>query len=85
MKVLLLLIPISQCRTNDILSCDNRTYTENDYPECFTQNDTFITDEASGEEGTNLTFLIFLLSVMFLSGLLAILSNGSFQEQAGDI
>ena len=76
MKVFLLLITISQCRKNDILYCDNRTTTENEYPECFTQNDTFITDEASGEEGTNLTFLIFLLSLMYLSGVLSIISNG---------
>ena len=76
MRVLLLLITLSQCRQNDISSCDNRTSADNEYTECSAQNDSFNTDEMSGEEGTNLPFLIFLLSSMFLSGVLAILSNG---------
>ena len=74
MRVFLLLITISKCKKDHILYCDNRNTSGNEYPVCFSQNGTFKTDEASSEEGTYLSFLIFLLSVMFLSGLLAIFS-----------
>ena len=78
MRVFLLLITISQCKRNDISSCDNGNSfsTDNEYLECSDQNYTFNTDELSDEEGTNLPFLIFLLLVMFLGGLLGIFSNG---------
>ena len=76
MRLFLLLITLSECRKNDISSRDNRTFADNEYPVCSAQNDSFNTYELSGEEGTNLTFLIFLLCVMFLSGVLAIFSNG---------
>ena len=65
MRLFLLLITLSECRKNDISSRDNRTFADNEYPVCSAQNDSFNTYELSGEEGTNLTFLIFLLSVMF--------------------
>ena len=75
MKIFLLLITISQCKKNEISSCDNETSvsTDNEYPDC---SDTFNTDRLSGDGGTSLSLLIFLLSVMFLSGVLAIFSNG---------
>jgi hypothetical protein len=76
MRVFLLLIALAQCRKNDISSCDNRTSADNEYPMCSAQNDSIKTYEMSDEEGTNLPFLIFLLSVIFLSGVLAIFFNG---------
>ena len=76
MRVFLLSITLSQCKQNDISSCINRTSADNDYPVCSARNDSFKTDDMSREEGTNLPFLIFLLSVMFLSGVLAIFFNG---------
>ena len=58
MRLFLLLITLSECRKNDISSCDKRTFADNEYPVCSTQKDSFNTYELSGEEGTNLTFLI---------------------------
>jgi hypothetical protein len=52
------------------------TSTDNEYSGCSAQNDTLNSEEMSGKEETEPLLLIFLLSVMFLSGVLAIFSNG---------